>query len=133
VLIAGGSGITPLFSMLKQIVHNEPKSSVVLLYASGSREKVIFGAELRELSAQFPQFSMTEYISGQRRISKEDLREYGNAEFYICGPISLQQGMLQHLKELHIPKTSIHTENFVDGYVPWFGLMQRRKYSLNKN
>jgi ring-1,2-phenylacetyl-CoA epoxidase subunit PaaE len=131
VLIAGGSGITPLFSMLQQILHNEPQSSVALLYANTSRENIIFARELSELAEQFPQFSYTDYISGQRRITKEDLRGYGDASYdvsyYICGPNSLKQAMLQHLKELHIAKTNIHTENFADGYVPWFGLTQRKK------
>jgi ferredoxin-NADP reductase len=45
-----------------------------------------------------------------------------NAAFYICGPDSLKEGVLRHLKDLKINKSQINVEHFADGYVPWFGL-----------
>jgi ring-1,2-phenylacetyl-CoA epoxidase subunit PaaE len=122
VMVAGGSGITPLYSMIKQMLQNEPQSKVTLLYANRSKDNVIFGEELRQLEQRYPQFEYLSFISGERRIEKGDLVSDPNAIYYICGPDSLKEGISTHLKDLKISKTNINLEHFADGYVPWFGL-----------
>lgn len=124
VMIAGGSGITPLFSMIKQMLEFEPRSKVSLLYANVREESITFKEELRQLAQQYPQFTYIDCISGKRRISKDDLSIYPNAMFYICGPDSLKEGIGETLKDLKINKSQINVEHFADGYTPWFGLVQ---------
>jgi ring-1,2-phenylacetyl-CoA epoxidase subunit PaaE len=125
--LAGGSGITPLFSMIRQVLHFEPQSKVRLLFANKNEENIIFKAELNQLARQYPQFEYSDFISGKRRISKEDLSSDPNTLYYICGPDSLKDGMIRTLRELKIENAKIHVEHFADGYVPWFGLFERRK------
>jgi ring-1,2-phenylacetyl-CoA epoxidase subunit PaaE len=127
VMVAGGSGITPLYSMIGQMLRFEPKSKVTLLFANSSAENIIFKKELGELVQQFSQFSYHDFISGNKRISKEDLNISPNASYYICGPDTLKEGILKHLKDLKISKTNIYIEHFADGYMPWFGLLKGRK------
>jgi ring-1,2-phenylacetyl-CoA epoxidase subunit PaaE len=130
VMVAGGSGITPLFSMIKQILQFEPKSKVTLLYANVNEKSIIFKAELNKLAGQYPQFRYIDFISGKSRISKADLDINPNAIFYICGPDKLKEGITAHLRDLKISKSNINVEHFADGYVPWFGLLRSKKTSM---
>ena len=126
VIVAGGSGITPLFSMMHQMLLLEPKSKVTLLYANRSEENIIFQKELNQLVHEYPQLEYKDFISGNKRIGKSDLSTYQNAQYYICGPDALKEETIQHLKELKISKSQINIEHFADGYTPWFGLLKGR-------
>lgn len=126
VMVAGGSGITPLYSMIKQLLHFEPYSKVTLLYASANAEEIIFKDALVRLQQQYPQFRYEEFISGISRISKEDLAVEGNPVYYLCGPASLKDGITGYLKSMEISAQRIHVEHFADGYVPWFGLLKHK-------
>lgn len=52
-LIGGGSGITPLMSIAKTVVEEEPQSQVHLLYGNQDLESIIFYKELQELQKKF--------------------------------------------------------------------------------
>jgi ferredoxin-NADP reductase/sterol desaturase/sphingolipid hydroxylase (fatty acid hydroxylase superfamily) len=130
VLVAGGSGITPLYSMIIQMLQFEPKSKVILLYSNRKVESIIFKKELDQLARQYPQFEYIDFISGNKRIEKNDLNIYKNACYYLCGPDSLKDEISQQLKDLGISKSNINIEHFADGYVPWFGLFKGQKPSI---
>ena len=127
VLIAGGSGITPLFSMMNLMLQFEPKSKVTLLYANRSEQRIIFQKELNQWVQAYPQFDYVEFSSGKKRIQKNDLIKSNNAQYYICGPDSLKDGIIKHLKELKISKSKVNIEHYADGYTPWFGLLKRQR------
>jgi ring-1,2-phenylacetyl-CoA epoxidase subunit PaaE len=126
VFVAGGTGITPLFSIINQILRFEPNSKVNLLYANKNEENIIFKEELNNLVKQYAQFKYTDFISGKNRISKDDLNINPNAIFYICGPDELKSGIKTSLSELKISKTNINVEHFADSYMPWFGLFSKK-------
>ena len=127
VMIAGGSGITPLLSMINQILHFEPKSHITLLYANKTKENILFGEELNNFEEIHPNFKYKKFISGQSRIDKNDLINKSNTQFFICGPNSLKEGIISYLNDLKVSKSNIHVEHFVDGYTPWFGLLRRKQ------
>lgn len=52
-LIGGGSGITPLMSIIKTVVEEEPQSQVHLLYGNQNVDSIIFYSELQELQKKF--------------------------------------------------------------------------------
>lgn len=52
-LFGGGSGITPLMSILKTVLEEEPKSNVYLLYGNRDLESVIFKDELDKLQTRY--------------------------------------------------------------------------------
>jgi ring-1,2-phenylacetyl-CoA epoxidase subunit PaaE len=108
--------------MIIQILHVEPKSKVSLLYANRSEDNIIFKKELNQLAQQFTQFEYIDFISGKTRLEKKDLAKYPNAQYYICGPDTLKDGIRQHLHDLNISKAKINIEHFADGYKPWFGI-----------
>lgn len=53
VLIGGGSGITPLFSIIKSILIKEPASTVSLIYVNSNRENTIFYQQLEQWQSKF--------------------------------------------------------------------------------
>ncbi|MBW2523131.1 MAG: iron-sulfur cluster-binding domain-containing protein [Deltaproteobacteria bacterium] len=54
LLIGGGSGITPLWSIARSVLDSEPTSRVSLLYGNRSREETIFAAEIDRSCARHP-------------------------------------------------------------------------------
>ena len=56
VLFAGGSGITPMMSMLRYIAIAAPETDITLFYAVRTEQDVIFGQELEDLSGKLPCF-----------------------------------------------------------------------------
>jgi ring-1,2-phenylacetyl-CoA epoxidase subunit PaaE len=122
VMVAGGSGITPLYSMIIQMIQFEPKSKVTLLYANRNEENIIFKKELHQLVNLYPQFEYIDFVSGNKRIEKKDLAKAPNTQYFICGPDALKDGISQKLHELNVSKEHIHIEHFADGYKPWFGI-----------
>jgi ring-1,2-phenylacetyl-CoA epoxidase subunit PaaE len=123
IMVAGGSGITPLYSMIKDILKKEPQSNIKLLYANKSENSIIFKTEIDALTKQYPNFECQHFLSGQKRISIEDLDVNTGANYYVCGPDSLKESIFDNLHIAGISENNIHTEHFVDGYVPWFGLV----------
>jgi ring-1,2-phenylacetyl-CoA epoxidase subunit PaaE len=123
VMIAGGSGITPLYSMIRDILSKNTQSNIKLLYANKTENSIIFKNEIDALTKQYSNFDCQHFLSGQKRIGLEDLEINSKANYFVCGPDSLKESVFDNLHLAGINRNNIHTEHFVDGYVPWFGLV----------
>jgi ring-1,2-phenylacetyl-CoA epoxidase subunit PaaE len=126
LFIAGGSGITPLYAMIRTLLYENGTGKIVLLYANKSEEAVIFKTELAALENQFPnRVSVRHFISGKNRLSQQDItaivKQGRNINSYICGPISLKDSAKGYLVEAGLPADKVHTEEYADGYVGLFG------------
>lgn len=67
-LIGAGSGITPLFSILKTVLEEEPQSEVCLLYGSRSEDQIIFREALDKLQQRYAgQLAVTHTLSQASR------------------------------------------------------------------
>lgn len=121
LMVAGGSGITPIYSMIRSILAKEKESKVTLLYANKSRESAIFFQQIEALSLQNEQFTALHFISGEARIDKivlaRCLQNQLNPEIYICGPARLKASVKTALRELGVDKRHLHEEDFADGHV----------------
>ena len=53
VMIAAGSGITPMLSMLKSVIEAEPKSQVLLFYGNRNEASIMFRSELESLVSRY--------------------------------------------------------------------------------
>lgn len=69
-LIAAGSGITPIMSMLKTILEVEPMSFVFLLYGNRNEEEIIFKNELDRLAGRYEGQLYVEYTLSQPKREK---------------------------------------------------------------
>jgi len=61
-LFGGGSGITPLMSILKTVLENEPKSTVNLFYGNQDENNIIFQSELEQLEKKYQGQLKVEHI-----------------------------------------------------------------------
>ncbi len=147
-LIGGGSGITPLFALLKQVLHTEPRSRVSLVYANSHEDQIIFRTQLRKLAQQFPDHLQVIHLLSQTRGPLPDLRQAeaparirtqrlsnalvqtlveealhfdrANAQFFVCGPKNLMLKAITMLHYMQFKSAQIHQEIFtiVEPYRP---------------
>ncbi len=118
LLIAGGSGITPVMSILKSALR-AGRGRVVLVYANADERSVIFGPALRELQAREPGRLVVVHwldaVQGPPTASalRELLRPYAGYEPFICGPDPYMAAARQALGELGVPSPRVHVERFL--------------------
>lgn len=117
LLWAGGSGITPVMSILKSALARGT-GRVTLVYANRDEQSVIFAAELRELAAEHPDrltvLHWLESVQGLPRQSQLTAlaRRLGTAESFICGPAPFMAAVQAALLDAGVPKTSVNVEVF---------------------
>ncbi|MBF9254567.1 ferredoxin--NADP reductase [Pontibacter sp. 172403-2] len=126
-LLAAGSGITPVFSLLKTILYTYPQLHVVLLYSNSSRNSIIFRDDLDQLAERFRGQLHVEYLLSdapnlaRARLYKDLLqlllREYAvapydRALFYLCGPVNYMRMCYYALRQVDVPKDNIRKESF---------------------
>ena len=130
VLVGGGSGITPLMSQLRSVLHAEPLSRVTLLYGNRNPESVIFGSALAQLAQQHPErltlvhvyeqppsgwAGPSGYIAGataERLLSQARAATTLPTEFYLCGPNPMMEAVRAALRAIGVPEADLHTEYY---------------------
>ncbi len=133
VLFGGGSGITPLISILKAVLNREPKSQVSLIYANRDENSIIFKNELDALqeankdrlkiihSLDNPANGWNGYAGlltneKLKDILKElPLKDNDQTTYFTCGPEPLMNIVFSTLEELGIPEERRNRESFVAG------------------
>ncbi len=126
VLFGGGSGITPLMSIAKSTLDQEPNSKVTLVYANRNKESIIFNEAIKkmEADARFDVVHVLEAITDEFEchegyLSQEIIGsvlngvDINNAEFFICGPTPMMDLTLSSLSALGIPDSQVRKESFV--------------------
>ncbi|GGD03852.1 ferredoxin--NADP reductase [Hyunsoonleella pacifica] len=130
VLFAGGSGVTPMFSIAKSVLTEEPQSKVLLIYANQTMESIIFHEEIKTLSAEYPDAFKIEHIISanktyqgnynpglatqlliDRIMMKHNIR-YQDHEYMICGPFGYMEKIKEILAENGITRDKIKIEVF---------------------
>ena len=126
VLVAGGSGIAPLMSMLRYRAAAKSTTPVLLLYSSRALEDIIYREELDQMAARNDGltviYTLTRrqpagWTGGARRIDRNMLSSVGPSimarpKIFICGPTSLVESAAQSLLELGYERNLIKTERF---------------------
>jgi ferredoxin-NADP reductase/sterol desaturase/sphingolipid hydroxylase (fatty acid hydroxylase superfamily) len=126
LMIAGGSGVTPLYSMIRSILQTESNSTVTLFYSNKSPETKIFADEINLLIQTFRNFKVVDFYSGVARLSQKDIQNFidsnQNPQIYTCGPTSLKSAVKKYLREIKIDESISHDEEFVEGYARLFSV-----------
>ncbi|MET3457288.1 MULTISPECIES: 2Fe-2S iron-sulfur cluster-binding protein [Pseudomonas] len=133
VLLAAGVGITPLLSMLREVVYQGQRISrmrpVWLLQSARSVADLAFREEIDELAARAgDKLKVVRMVSQPPtegggaegydlagRIDVELLKKLlplNDYDFYLCGPGSFTQALYDGLRKLRIPDDRIHAETF---------------------
>lgn len=118
LLFAGGSGITPVISIVKSALA-KGGGSIVLVYANRDAESVIFAEELRELAQTHPErLVVVHWLESLQGLpTAERLRTlaepFATRDAFICGPQPYMNAVRAALRELDFPKDRVHVERFV--------------------
>ena len=123
-----GSGITPVYSILKSVLEEEPKSTFVLVYGNKSEKDTIFHNQLHDLQLQYVGRLFVQYVYSQStadnallgRIDKSTVNfilknkhaEIEFSKFYLCGPEEMINLVSDTLKENNISTTDLKFEVF---------------------
>ncbi|WP_299985316.1 iron-sulfur cluster-binding domain-containing protein [uncultured Pontibacter sp.] len=125
--LAAGSGITPVYSLLKTLLHARPDLSAVLFYSNSFPEKAMFLKPLQQLTTDFPDRFHAEFLFSnspdlsRARLHKDLLQRFINSLsrvphdellFYICGPDNYMRLMSFALRQFGIPESNIRKEIF---------------------
>ncbi|MET7679317.1 2Fe-2S iron-sulfur cluster-binding protein [Streptomyces sp. NPDC005423] len=127
--IVGGSGITPVLSIVTTLLASEPRARFCLLRSDRTAASTMFLEEVADLKDRYPErFQLVTVVSREEqqaglpsgRLDRERLTELlpallptaAVAGWFLCGPFGLVQGAEQALRELGVPRTRIHEEIF---------------------
>ncbi len=116
IWIAGGIGITPFLSMINHL----PKDTrnVKLFYCVNSLSELVDWQQLSSLSKTSTNFQLFTFVKTKNKsyltASQIDKAVGGLAgkEIFICGPPAMMKSLRQQLRNLKIPTSNIHTEEF---------------------
>jgi len=124
VCIAGGSGITPFMSMIREIVDRGLDRTVHLFFGNRTNDDIIFHEELTQLSQRFDNINYVPviedpgagfqgacgFVNGQ--LIRELIGETADKSYFICGPQGLYDFCLPELEGLGIPRRKIRQEMY---------------------
>jgi ring-1,2-phenylacetyl-CoA epoxidase subunit PaaE len=129
-LFGGGSGITPLLSIIKTIILSEPNSKCYLYYANRDEESIIFKKEIDAIAENNSDrfkviYSLDSAVTGwqgetgyltEAKVS-ETVRStlglnYPIAQYYTCGPSPMMDVVVSGLKSAGVAENRIYTEYF---------------------
>ena len=118
VFFAGGSGITPVISLIKSALATTDRA-LALVYANRDARSIIFEREIEALRAAHPERLRVTHSLDDR----DGLFDVGRvkhlvvdaleADFYLCGPGAFMDGVERALAALHVPSEQVHIERFV--------------------
>ena len=130
VLFAGGSGITPMMSILKSALILEPQSKLILFYGNENEASIIFNSELIELAKTFtdrlevihvlnkPEVDHPADYTGIMNVEKNKFLllkhspKHNEVEYFICGPTGMMDSVVTALNDLNVDKAKVHVEYF---------------------
>lgn len=124
VFLAGGSGITPFASMIREVAEKGLPLRIHLLYGSREVSDIIFGEELTRLGLENDNIEVDLIIS-ERGEDWDGLRGFIDAEmissvlgsvegktFYICGPAQMYPFCEEALQALGVPARKVRKEAY---------------------
>ncbi|TDQ28547.1 ferredoxin--NADP reductase [Tenacibaculum caenipelagi] len=128
IAFAAGSGITPVLSMVKAVLENEPTSTFTLVFGNKKAESTIFYDELNDLATKYPTQFNLHYVFSQevRTNSKLGRIDKGLVNYfvknlhkdisfdsaYLCGPEEMIKTVSNTLQEDGFDEENIYFELF---------------------
>lgn len=130
VMIAGGIGITPYRSIIKDVSDRALPNPIHLIYANSLVEEITFRDELTQISETHPNIKVSMTVSKPEQSREHWLGLTGRIDakmlslltthyllpvFWLCGPPAMVQALEEVLESLKIPQERIKIEKF-SGY-----------------
>ncbi len=132
IAFAAGSGITPVLSMIKAHLSQEPESTFKLFYLNRNSKSIIFKEEIEQLKNKyFNRFHIFYFLTKEKRdieflngrfdkqkldvLTKTFIDIQDTAHCFICGPEEMIFLIRDELQNAGMDKSKIHYELFVTG------------------
>lgn len=119
LLFAGGSGVTPVMSILKSALL-QGRGHIVLVYANRDEKSVIFADELRRLAAEHTdRLTVLHWLESVQGLPSPAqiavlVQPYAAThDAFICGPGPFMDGVVAALAALEVERGRIHLEKFI--------------------
>ncbi len=128
VLIGGGVGLTPVFSMLETLVESGSNREIWFFYGARHREEHAMFDHMKQIDRENPNVRMVicysdpsdacvegEHYTLKGRVSVDLMKSLlpsSNYEFYICGPPPMMESIVNGLEEWGVPEDDINFEAF---------------------
>ncbi|GFR67475.1 oxidoreductase NAD-binding domain-containing protein 1-like [Elysia marginata] len=136
LLVAGGVGVNPLYSMLQHFVYSLGKEegsclkdrSAYMLYSAKDEDELIFKDELMSIADTVRNFNLSLY-SSREKPTPSSLVSYGHIEssdvhralsklditqtdVFLCGPLPFIEDMKAHCESVGVPENKMHFEQW---------------------
>ena len=135
LMIAAGSGITPILSMLTHGLATEPHCRYTLVYGNQRQQTIMFHEALQDLKDRYPSRlqlvhilsrQATELALSHGRIDAKKIADLTQSliaassidEIFICGPEAMIEATELALQTAGIVKERIHSERFATANTP---------------
>jgi len=133
VMFAGGSGITPMMSLIKSMLTQEPESIVSLIYCNRDIDSIIFRDELDKWQTKYEGRLHVIHVldnapmnwQGYSGLLNHDMLEklferipdwgIDKSTYLMCGPEGMMKNVTALLAERKIPTDKVFKESFVQG------------------
>jgi ferredoxin-NADP reductase len=126
VLLAGGTGIAPLMSMIRYTLAKKFRTHVSLIFSAKTQHDILYHDELEHLAEKHDNFSFvitltqelegTDWSGPRGRISEELLKDVihdrHHADCYVCGPAGFVESAEEILQDLAVPQEHVHREKW---------------------
>jgi len=124
--VAAGSGITPVFSILKSVIASDSKNTFILVYGNKTVEETMFYDELKDLEKTHPKQLKIHWVFSQSNLEGANFGRIDGSiinyvlnqqvqtpkSFYLCGPEPMIHLASDLLKEKGFLEEQIHFELF---------------------
>jgi ring-1,2-phenylacetyl-CoA epoxidase subunit PaaE len=146
LMIAAGSGITPMLSMISHGLASEENSRFCLVYGNQRTQTIMFNEALQDLKDRYPtRLQLIHILSRQAtelplahgRIDSTKIAALTQSlidprqvdEAFICGPEAMIEAVEEALQAAGVAKERIHSERFATAATPKF--IAARAYSIS--
>lgn len=149
ICFAAGSGITPVLSIIKTGLINQPQSSFTLIYGNRTRQSIIFKEEIEALKNKFiSRFQLVHILSREQaeaplnegRIDTakceqifKSIASVNADEFFICGPETMIFSIKEWLLLKGVDDKKIHFEIFNTSAISTIKKAQQQPVTLADN
>ena len=118
VLFAGGSGVTPVYSILRAVLQ-QGSGRVRLIYANRDEASIIFKEDLKALAARYPErLEVIHLLDSVQGIPSGNLlarlaEPFSHGQAFVCGPGPYMDAVETALQQIGMDPDHIHVERFV--------------------
>ncbi|MEJ8823814.1 1,2-phenylacetyl-CoA epoxidase subunit PaaE [Variovorax humicola] len=127
--IAGGSGITPILSIMKTVLAREPKSRFTLIYGNRLLQSTMFKEEIEDLKNRYMTRLVLQHVFSDEHtdapinhgvMDRAKIGEFlksivpaaGIDHVFVCGPFQMNDEAEAALLDAGVPEERIHIERF---------------------